>query len=95
MILGKFTKQPADVFDYDIDFSQWLPTTPTPDTVASAVAVVDDASLTLGATVISATGVKQWVSGGTDGKTYKITLTATTNGGRVIQEEFKIKVKDF
>ncbi len=24
-ILGTFTQQPAEVLDYDIDFSQWLP----------------------------------------------------------------------
>jgi hypothetical protein len=92
MILGRFTKQPADVIDYDIDFSEWLP---VGDTLATATPTVDVASLTLGTTVISDTGIKQWVSAGTDGLTYKVTVTVTTNGGRTVQQEFRVRVKDY
>ena len=37
--------------------------------------------------------VKVWVSGGEDGSTYDIEVTAATNGGRVKVECFKIRVK--
>lgn len=92
MILGRFTKQPVDILDYDMDFSDWLP---AGDTLDTATPTVDVASLTLGATVVTDTSVKQWVSAGTDGLTYKVTITATTTGGRTIQNEFRVRVKDY
>lgn len=101
MLLGKFQKQPAETLDYDIDFSEFLsdgdtlvaagdPPVPDPLNVT-----VTPAGLTLGPTVVVNTNViKQWVSGGTDGQRYKITLTATSNAGRVKQVEFTVRVKD-
>jgi hypothetical protein len=101
MIIGKFTKQPAEVLDYDIDFSEFLadgdtllstgdPAVPSPLDVA-----VTPIGLTLGPTfVLGGVTLKQWLSGGTDGIKYKVTVTATSNAGRVKQVEFVIKVKD-
>lgn len=101
MILGKFSKQPAETLDYDIDFSEFLadgdtlvsvgdPPVPSPLNV-----VVDQPGMTLGPTfVLNGKTVKQWVSGGTNGVKYKVTITVTSNGGRVKQVEFVIRVKD-
>lgn len=94
-ILGTFIKQPADVVDYDVDFgTEWLP---TGDKLASASASVTPSGLTLGSTIIDVTEtvVKQWVSGGTAGTTYKVEITATTDAGRVKQVEFKVKLKEY
>lgn len=91
MKLGKFIKEPADVLDYDVDFSEWIPSS---DSIATATPTADT-GITLGLTTITGNTVKQWVSGGTDGATYKITLTVTTTGGRTKQVEFHIKVKDY
>lgn len=98
MILGRFTKQPAENLDYDTDLAEFLDGdtlvelggAPSPLSV-----VVSPTGLTIGPTfVVGGTAVKQWLSGGTDGVTYKITSTVTTNAGRVIQYEFVVKVKD-
>ena len=101
MIIGKFTKQPAEVLDYDIDFSEFLadgdtlvsvgdPAVPSPLNV-----VVTPAGLALGPTCeLGGVGIKQWLSGGTAGTTYKVTVTATSNAGRIKQVEFVIRVKD-
>lgn len=97
MILDKYIKQPAEVKDYDIDFSEWLPTGDTISTYeADVVCIVgtDDDTLTVDSQSASSTTVKTWLSGGTDGCTYKVTVTVTTVGGRVDQSEFKVKVKD-
>ena len=103
MILGTFYKQPADTFDYDIDFSQFLsdgdtlvsagnPPIPSPLNVA-----VTPTGLTIGGTYVvdNGTTIKQWISGGVDGGRYKISVTATSNAGRVIQVEFVVRVKDY
>lgn len=101
MIIGKFNKQPAETLDYDIDFSEFLadgdtlvtagdPPVPSPLNV-----VVSPSGMTLGPTVVVGGNIiKQWLSGGTDGVRYKITVTATSNAGRVKQVEFVVRVKD-
>jgi hypothetical protein len=101
MIIGKFQKQPAETLDYDIDFSEFLadgdtlltvgdPPVPSPLNV-----VVTPSGLSLGPTVVlNGNTIKQWLYGGTDGVKYKVTITATSNAGRVKQVEFVIKVKD-
>ena len=94
-ILAKFEKQPADVQDFDIDFTEWL--TGMSDTAAGpgGVTVVADTGLTILAFTLSNGIVKVWTAGGTDGTTYKITATITTAGSRVKQAEIKVKVKEY
>lgn len=91
MILATFVKQPADVQDYDIDFTDYL--TGLSDTGASAE-VVADPGITIDSDTLNAGVVKVWVSGGTAG-TYKITATLTTSAGRVKEAEIKLKVKEY
>ena len=101
MILGRFTKQPAETLDYDIDFTEFLAdgdllvTTGDPPVPEPLSVTVLPAGLTLGPTVVlGGLKVKQWVSGGTNGVSYKVTLTLTSNAGRVKQVEFVVRVKD-
>ena len=106
MILATYTKQPDEVLDYDIDFSDFLddgdslattgdPKVPNPlDVVVTPV----DAFFVLGDTFVIGDSdliLKQWVSGGVVGVTYKIEITATTGRGRVKQVEFKVRIKEY
>jgi hypothetical protein len=99
MNLGTHTQQPDEMLDYDIDYSKWLTGT---DRIASVVATVEpafDATTNpdgLQATYLShdGTAVKLWAKGGISGTTYKITLTAETDDGRIKQDEIKFKVKE-
>ena len=94
-------KQPADRYDYDIDYSEWLTEKDNVESVTVTVfpneelldPVPVDKLNVLSVTVIDPL-VKLWIDGGRNGVTYKITLTATTADGRIKQDEFKIKVKD-
>lgn len=102
MIIGNFIKQPAESLDYDIDFAEFLPSgdtlasTGTPAVPTPLDVTVSPSGLTVGSTFVinNGTAIKQWLSGGTNGVRYKVTLTATTNGGRVKQIEFVVRVKD-
>lgn len=102
MILGKFKKQPAEVLDYDVDFTEYLadgdtllssgnPPIPSPYNIT-----VDGTGLVVESAFVINNGktIKVWLTGGTNGVKYKITITATTNAGRVKQVEFVIQVKD-
>jgi hypothetical protein len=93
--MDTFPKQPAEVLDFDVDFSSFL-SAAGGDTLLSAVSVVDAATITIASTAVNVvTGVvKVWLSGGTDGTSYKVTVTATTTGGRVKQHEFRVRVRD-
>jgi hypothetical protein len=90
-ILGKYNKQPVEVQDYDIDFNDYLEfhndTAVSFSAVAETGLVVEASNLTDGV-------VKVFVSGGTDGTTYKVSATVTTQGGRVKQGDILVKVKE-
>jgi hypothetical protein len=96
-VLGTFTMQPADEWDYDVDYNEWL--TPS-DGLSDQVAPVVEVTPT-GLTVESVTRdydnkkVKVWLSGGVDGTRYKVEITTKTSEGRVRQDEFYVIVRDF
>ncbi len=94
-ILAKYTKQPADEQDYDIDFqSEFLSglndTAPGP----GGVQVSAEAGINIDSFSLSNGRVKVWVSGGTSGESYKITVTLNTTLGRTKQVEILVKVKE-
>lgn len=90
-VLARFQKQPADQQDYDIDFTDYLAA--LADEGESVFTTVEP-GITLLANSLNNGVVKVWLAGGTDGQTYKVTVTLTTKGGRVKQAEIKIKVKE-
>lgn len=90
-LIGNHTKQPVDVKDYDIDYSEWLT---AGDNVQSATVVVAPTGLAVDSVFVNDPYVKVWVSGGADGTQYKLTVTMTSTDGRVKQDEFKIRVKE-
>lgn len=91
-VLEKFTKQPTDVQDYDIDFSEYL-TSMGGDTALSQVTSADP-GITLVYSMLTGAVVKVFLSGGVTGTSYKVTTTLTTMGGRVKQAEIVVKVKE-
>lgn len=92
MILGSHTKQPPEVLDYDVDYSEWLT---AQDNVESATVAIQPPGLTVDNVFINDPRVKIWLSGGTNGVTYKVTVTTVTADGRTKEDEFKVRVKDY
>jgi len=86
-------KTPADVLDYDVDFTRWLP---DGDVIvgASAVIEVEDPPVTfvIDQTVFSEAVVRVWVSGGVDDEEGEISVVATTQGGRVKTACFRLRI---
>ena len=91
-IIGTMVKQPAEVLDYDIDFSSWLPNDFIVSATVTATPATNLAIDSFG--VFDQTWVKIWLSGGADGVKYKVEVTATTDDGRVKQAEFYVSVKE-
>ena len=96
-ILGTFTMQPADEWDYDIDYDEWLtPSDGLSDQVAPVV-TVDRDGLDIEAVIRDYENrrLKIWIAGGIDGERYKVEVTTRTREGRTRQDEFYIVVRDF
>jgi hypothetical protein len=97
MILAKYEKQPAEVKDYDIDYSDWLiPAEDTIDSITTAVTSETEVVPTLEVdyTQNTITVAKLWISGGTVGTQYKITVLMTSEGGRIDESELIFRIKD-
>jgi hypothetical protein len=96
--MDSFRKQPNDILDYTFDAREFLDAGDsllTADfTVADRNGAEEPAALQLGAVDISADSAKVWVSGGTDYVDYKVTGRLTTAGGRVVEHEVLIKVRE-
>lgn len=91
-MLGIKQKRPADVLDFDVAYDDWLTDDDTITTVTTSVS--PSGELSVDSVQVSNPEVKVWVSGGEDGSTYDIEVTAATNGGRVKVECFKIRVRE-
>lgn len=89
--LAKFTKQPVDVQDFDIDFTPYL--TGFSDSLVSFTAEIETGA-TIQSSQRAGAVVKVWVAGGADGGQYKVTVVGTTAGGRTKSAEITIKVKE-
>jgi hypothetical protein len=91
-VLGRFVKQPNEVLDYDVDFSDWFEgRTDTP----SSHAVVAEAGITVVGSSRTGNVVKVVLSGGTVGAKYKITVRLTTNSFLVKEAEFVVSIKEY
>ena len=98
MILGRYTKQPADISDYDLDCSEWLRDgeTLTPATaVVACTSTPLDAEMAVSSVTTSPDAVRVRLTGGTAGQLYKATVTVTTTSGRREQTEFVIECREF
>lgn len=84
------SKNPADVLDYDVRFYRWLS---EGDTVSEATATITGDSAVIDEVEVAEQTVKVWISGGTVGETYHVTVTATTQQGRVKEVCFDLKIK--
>lgn len=97
MILATYEKQPSEVKDYDIDYREWL--VPADDVVQSVTTTVTSVTETVPTLVVDSIQMtvyvaKLWISGGTAGMKYKVTVQMETEGGRLDESELVFVVRD-
>lgn len=90
-MLGSFLKQPVEVETYTVNYSEYLV---DGDQVISATAVSIPTGLTIQNVYVEHPRVCVWLSGGTNNDIYKVEVTAQSADGRVMQDEFKVRVHD-
>ena len=98
MTIKTFTKQPADIEVYEIDYAaKYL--VGAGDTAGNLLALTSDAGITVVPEIAVGqpvpTGVvRVRVSGGTDGQSYKITARLGTAGGREKEAEITVALRE-
>lgn len=90
-ILEKYEKQPGETEDFDISFAEYLAR--RGDTGASFTVEVGTGITVESSSLIDGV-VKVFLSGGTDGATYKVTAKLVTSNGREKHGEIEVKVKE-
>lgn len=91
MKLGAYTQQPGERDSYTIDYALDMA---AGDAIVSATAQVEPEGLTVDPIFVLDPLVKFWVTDGENGLSYKITITATTRDGRILQDEVVFKIKE-
>lgn len=92
MKLATFTKQPAERISKSVNYRDALDANDEVTRVESCIA--EPAGLTVTPVLVSEERVRIWVQGGEDMMIYKITLTVSTAGGEIFQDELICKVRD-
>lgn len=90
MSIRRFTKDPDAVLDYTVDWSDWL----IPgDWIISVVASVSPAGLVVDYTSWTDDLAIVWLSGGSVGVRYSVTVSVVTAGGREDSRSIAVVVK--
>ena len=90
-----YDKDPASVLDYKFDWEDWLGSdTITGTPTATVEAISGDASPLAAVTPLEkdTTSATAWLSGGTVGNSYTVTVEIVTTGGRTDQRSIEIRV---
>lgn len=91
MALKKYPKQPAEVLDYDFNFTRWFKG--KTDSISTWTYTIDP-GISVITQVRSGNVIKLVVAGGTSGQTYKLTVRMTSVAGLVKEKEILIVVKE-
>ena len=99
-LLGSSTKQPSETELYAISYKKDLD--PTDNVIVLSTTITDLEGDITGLPVIETyladninQQVKMFISGGIAGKIYKVTIRVQTDTGRILEDEFKLKIKDY
>ncbi len=91
-IIGRDTKQPDEVLDYDVDFTDWFANR---EDVYSSFTATADTGITVvsSAKLAGVNKIRVVLSGGANGSQYKVTVLLTTSSGVVKEADFIVKIK--
>lgn len=92
MRLGTVHQQPGERDAWSVDYGDDMS---TGDEVANATITIDPPGLVLDDHVCLPTRVRLWLTGGTIGTTYTVFITASTKDGRIMKDQFFMKIRDF
>jgi hypothetical protein len=83
-------KDPNEVLDYQVDWSQRLE---TGETISSSTFTVVTGDVIIDSSTHSTTGTTAWLSGGTNGTPCEVLNRITTSGGRTYDQTLKLRIR--
>lgn len=91
-----FIKDPGAKLDYGFDYSDWLY---EGDSITTSSWTVEPGGLDIDSEDHDSTSTVVWLSGGTAGRTYRVTNRITTaepvsTGGRIDERSIEIRVRE-
>lgn len=96
MAIKKFQQDPDEILDYSVDWRPWLA---DGDVISGVNVSLSEESMT--DLVINeplpqftTTHTTVWISGGTVGETYTVSIRVTTNGGRTGDRSIDITIRE-
>ena len=96
-VVGKDAKQPHEILDWDVDYSDWMPDGDGIEDVDVQVRLLTGSgapALSVEGVDVSRYVVKVWLAGGAHGGKWRVQVRAITTGGRRKEAEFDISVKE-
>lgn len=104
-MVAEFEKQPTEIVDYDIDMRDWFQAAGPEDFIrrVESLTIEPAGELVHGGSGVPFTVLigddqpqqaKVWLSGGVDGREYKVTALISTNIGRQEEIDFLVRVED-
>lgn len=104
-MVAEFEKQPREIVDYDIDMREWFQAAGPEDFIRriESLTIEPDGELVHGGPGVPFTVLiggdqpqqaKVWLSGGVDGREYKVTALISTNIGRQEEIDFLVRIED-
>jgi hypothetical protein len=84
------TKDPDEILDYTVDWSERLET----DETISTSSWIVDSGLTVDSDSKSSTAATVWLSGGTSGQFYAVINRITTSVNRTYEQAFHLRCLD-
>ena len=94
MLLGKFTKEPADRKRYAIDYQDWLE---QPEIITNIDVQIPQGGVSFFVDSIVTDELKKqvflYVSGGEDGETYDVIVTIDTTASQIKQDYIQFDIR--
>ena len=108
--LKRFDKQPGERLDYDVDYEDFFGPDDDDDIdgsgqIGAVVSMADGSALGPAPPGLQTDGIvaiggltsrraKVWLKGGVNGLVYKVTVTANTHQGRIVETDFLVRIKE-
>lgn len=92
--LAKYTQTSAEEKRYTIDYADWLDTGEVLSSAVLTVSPTGGLEIPSSAITNDGTVITYFARGGDDGITYKVIVTAQTDGGQVKEDYIQFTIRD-
>lgn len=90
-MIDVFTKDATAELDYPMDWSTWCGTA---ELITTYAVTVDSSLLTISSHSRTSNTIQTWLSGGTVGQNYTVSIKIVTDASRTDKRSFMVKIRE-